>query len=204
MDINDNITTGDDDTPEAEQLVPAAPDITERIKKEALEWAKSIVTAVVIALVLRATVVQSNVIPTGSMSPTIEPKDRVFTNRFIYRFRQPERGEIIVFRPTEMAMQMCGTKEPLLKRVVGLPGDTIGVHNGNVYINGAVYDEPYLPSPLHYEMQDIKIPDKMIFAMGDNRNNSCDSHYWGPLPIKNIQGKAFVRFWPPNRVGALR
>lgn len=177
--------------------------IKEKVKIEAIEWTKTILTAVVIALILRATVVQSNVIPTSSMSPTIEPKDRVFTNRFIYHFRKPERGEIIVFRPPNTAMEMCGTNEPFLKRVVGLPGDTIGVHNGSVYINGSVYDEPYLPSTLHYEMPNLKVPDKTIFAMGDNRNNSCDSHYWGPLPIKNVQGKAFVRFWPPKRAGAL-
>lgn len=173
------------------------------LKSEMWEWAKSIVSALLLALVLRATVVQAYVIPTGSMEPTIIPKDRVFGNRFIYRFREPERGDIIAFKPPENIF-VEKTSDSLLKRVVGVEGDVIRVHNHKLWVNGKSMEEPYIMAPPVYEFPPTKVPQGMVFVMGDNRNDSYDSHMWGPLPRKNIQAKAFFRFWPLNRIGILK
>lgn len=175
----------------------------EHIKNEMVEWAKSIVFALLLALVLRATVVQAYVVPTGSMEPTIVPKDRVFGNRFIYRFRAPERGDIIAFKPPENVV-FDKTSDSFLKRIVGVESDVIRVHNHQLWVNGKPVEEPYIVSPPMYEFPAMRVPRGAVFVMGDNRNDSYDSHMWGPLPRKNIQAKAFFRFWPPNRIGILK
>src|ERR671932_1995591 len=132
-------------------------------------------------------------IPSGSMIPTLEIGDRVLVNKFIYRFSEPERGDIIVFRSVE------NTKEDLIKRVVGVPGDRIAVRGGKLYVNGEPQKEPYtnkkLPDRSFYAQ--TTVPKNHVFVMGDNRANSADSRVFGPLPEKNIEGEAFLRFWPP-------
>lgn len=198
------------------------------VMTETKEWVKSIVIALVLALVLKAYVVQAYMIPTGSMEPTIMPRDRLFGNRFIYHFRDPKPGDIIAFIPPE---SVTGNVDILmrrardardrafphlrrgaggervvsyLKRVVAVGGDTVAVHGGRVYLNGVPLDEPYIREELNYEYPPVKVPEGKIFVLGDNRCNSHDSHVWGFLPRKNIQAKAFFRFWPPGRIGVVR
>jgi signal peptidase I len=133
------------------------------------------------------------------MDPTLEVGERVFVNKFLYRFSEPERGDIIVFRSTE------GGNEDLIKRVVGLPGDNIEVRDGVLFVNGEHREEPYLNKqfPDSGSYGPITVPPNHLFMMGDNRANSRDSRYFGPLPFENIEGEAFVSFWPPSRVGFL-
>jgi signal peptidase I len=215
--FDDENKTGSSSGPDEEKISPESPVATvenetaraaaERAahwRAEAIEWVKSIVFALVLALVLRATVVQAYVIPTGSMIPTIMPKDRVFGNRFIYHFRLPQRGDIIAFKPPKNVVISDNSADSLLKRVIGLQDEIVEVKHHHVVINGKPLEEPYIVTPPLYEMPPFKVPHGTIFVMGDNRNDSYDSHMWGPLPMKNIQAKAFLRFWPPNRMGLVK
>jgi signal peptidase I len=148
---------------------------------------------------VRPFVMEAFWIPSGSMIPTLEIGDRVLVNKFIYRFTEPKRGDIIVFTSVD------NPDEDLIKRVVGLPGDTIAVRRGRLFLNGEPQKEPYtnknLPDRSFYAKRTV--PKGHVFVMGDNRGNSADSRVFGPLPKKNIEGEAFLRFWPPHRIGVL-
>ncbi len=148
---------------------------------------------------VRPFVMEAFWIPSGSMIPTLEIGDRVLVNKFIFRFTDPRRGDVIVFESVD------NSKEDLIKRVVGLPGDKIAVRGGKLFVNGEPQKEPYtnkrLPDRSFYAK--TKVPKNHVFVMGDNRGNSADSRVFGPLPEKNIEGEAFLRFWPPDRIGLL-
>ena len=148
---------------------------------------------------VRPFVMEAFWIPSGSMIPTLQIGDRVLVNKFIYRFTDPRRGDIIVFESVD------NSNEDLIKRVVGLPGDKIAVRGGKLFVNGEPQKEPYtnkkLPDRSFYAQ--TTVPKNHVFVMGDNRGNSADSRVFGPLPEKNIEGEAFLRFWPPDRIGLL-
>jgi len=148
---------------------------------------------------VRPFVMEAFWIPSGSMIPTLEIGDRVLVNKFIYRFTEPERGDIIVFESVDNG------EEDLIKRVVGLPGDKIAVRGGELFVNGDPQKEPYTNKRLldRSFYAQTKVPKNHVFVMGDNRANSADSRVFGPLPEKNIEGEAFLRFWPPDRIGLL-
>ena len=149
--------------------------------------------------VVRPFILEAFYIPSVSMNPTLEVGERVFVNKFVYRFSEPERGDIIVFRSTE------GGNEDLIKRVVGLPGDNVEVRDGVLFVNGEHREEPYLNKqfPDSGSYDPLTVPPNHLFMMGDNRANSRDSRFFGPIPFENIEGEAFVSFWPPSRVGFL-
>ena len=155
-----------------------------------------VILAVVFGFV-RPFVMEAFWIPSGSMIPTLEIGDRVFVNKFIYRFTEPERGDIIVFESVD------NSDEDLIKRVVGVPGDKIAVRGGKLFVNGEPQKEPYTNKKLSDRSSYAKttVPKNHVFVMGDNRANSADSRVFGPLPEKNIEGEAFLRFWPPDRIG---
>ncbi len=130
--------------------------------------------------------------------------DRVLANRFIYHFRSPKRGEIIVFKTPPEAAIRCGSGGTFVKRLIGLPGDRVSERDGYVYINGARLDEPYLKA----DRRDHEAPRSWprvapdhYFFMGDNRRQSCDSRSWGTVPRRNLIGEVFFVYWPPNRIG---
>ncbi len=159
-----------------------------------------VILAVAFVLVfgfVRPFVLEAFRIPSESMVPTLLVGDRVFVNKFIYRFTEPERGDVVVFESVN------GGEEDLIKRVVGLPGDSIEVRDGVLFVNGERREEPYLnrrfPDSGFYGP--TTVPPNHLFMMGDNRPNSRDSRFFGPVPFENIEGEAFVIFWPPSHIG---
>jgi signal peptidase I len=148
---------------------------------------------------VRPFVVEAFWIPSASMVPTLKYGDRVLVNKFIYRFTEPQRGDIIVFKSVE------GDGQDLIKRVVGVPGDEIAVRGGKLFVNGEPQKEPYVNKkyPDRSFYAPTTVPKDHVFAMGDNRANSQDSRVFGPVPEQNIEGEAFLRFWPPDRIGGL-
>ena len=181
-----------------------------------LDWVFTIAGAILIVLALKAWVVNPYRIPSSSMEPTLhcaKPStgceahfsDRVLANRFIYRFRDPKRGEIIVFK-TPGTKPVCGTQhagEVFVKRLIGLPGEHLSERDGYMYVNGVRLDEPYIQAGRRdtYPPRVWVVPKGEYFFMGDNRSSSCDSRTWGPVPRANIIGEVFFVYWPPNRIG---
>ena len=125
-----------------------------------------------------------------SMLPTLHDGEFVLVNKLAYQLGTPARGDIIVFRSTTTP------DLDLIKRIMGLPGDKISIHNGQVIVNGQTLNEPYISAAPNYP-GDWQVPDGYLFVLGDNRNDSSDSHAWGYLPEKNVIGKAMLIYWPP-------
>jgi signal peptidase I len=179
----------------------------------ALDWLVTIVGAVAIVLAIKAWVVNPYRIPTSSMEPRLHCarpgpgclarySDRVLANRFIYHFRDPARGDIVVFQTPPNAAQQCPPAGTFVKRIVGLPGETIAIRDGEVRINGQRLIEPYIPPGRRdFNSYDpLAIAPGEYFVMGDNRTQSCDSRVWGTVPRENLIGKVFATYWPPNRI----
>lgn len=174
--------------------------------KSAAEVVESALIAIVLVfLVIRPFVVQSFYIPSGSMEPTLMERDHILVNKFIFRFREPKRGEVIVFRAPK-SWTDDGIERDYIKRLIGLPGDVIEVRSdGYLYRNGRRVKEPYIKEPIwSYTMGPVKVPKGKVFVLGDNRNNSNDSHRHGFLDRNRIIGKAMFTFYPFNRIGVIR
>lgn len=165
-----------------------------------VEGFKTIGLSVFLAIGIRSFVAEARYIPSGSMEPTLQINDRLIIDKISYNFRQPQRGDIVVFSPTD-ALKQQNFKDAFIKRVIGLPGETVEVKGGRVYVNGQVLREQYIEEEPEYSYGPVTVPEDNYLVLGDNRNNSYDSHYWGFVPRENIIGRAIVRFWPPNRVG---
>lgn len=169
-----------------------------------LEGVKTIGLSVVLALGIRTFVAEARYIPSGSMEPTLQVNDRLIIEKISYHFNPPERGDIIVFWPTDkLKEQQPDLRDAFIKRVIGLPGDQVEIRDNQVFINGEMLSEDYIAAPPEYEWGPDVVPEDSYLVLGDNRNNSFDSHYWGFVPRDNIIGKAVVRFWPPNRIGEI-
>lgn len=186
-------------------------------KSKSVETIETVVIALVLAVFIRATVAEARYIPSESMLPTLKIQDRLVVEKISNYTGIPKRGDVLVFYPPFAENDM---KEDLwskttrwlgftknvayIKRTIGLPGETVEVRDGTVFINGKPLDESaYIKEKPNYEMPPIKLKDDEIFMFGDNRNNSMDSHAWGPLPLKNVIGHAVIRFWPPTRIGII-
>jgi len=158
------------------------------------DWTKTVVLSVLIALALRAVVVESKTIDGSCMEPTLTTGERVFYFKPCYWFSGPSRGDIIVFR-----YPLDPTKD-YIKRVIALPGETIAIHNGVVFINGKELDQSAWPVTIdtvrYPELPEQVVPPGKYFVMGDNRPESEDSRVWGFVPRQNIKGRAFLLFWP--------
>lgn len=165
-----------------------------------VEGLKTIGLSVFLAIGIRSFVAEARYIPSGSMEPTLQINDRLIIDKISYNFRQPQRGDIVVFSPTD-ALKQQNFKDAFIKRVIALPGETVEVKGGRVYVNGQSLREQYIEEEPEYSYGPVTVPEENYLVLGDNRNNSYDSHYWGFVPRKNIIGRAIVRFWPLNRVG---
>lgn len=179
--------------------------------------------ALVIAILIKTFLVQAFYIPSGSMEPTLTPGDRVLVNKVVYRIGDIHRGDVIVFQNPDQARlpkrswfgavlhwlgEGLGFAQPededLIKRVIGLPGDTVQARGGRVYVNGKKLDEPYLPPDTSTVMsRAYRVPPNDLFVLGDNRGNSADSRFFGFVPTGKVIGKAFVVIWPPSDLGGL-
>ncbi len=163
------------------------------------EMLKVILYAVIIAVVLKLYVVDTRVIISGSMLPTIEISDRVILNRLAYiGDLAPQRGDIIVFTSEEESI----SNDDLIKRVIGLPGETVEIQNGLVYIDGESLSEDYISEAPNYEYGPVTVPEDSYFLLGDNRNISFDSHLWSnPFILEDeIKGNAVCCYWPLDRI----
>ena len=162
--------------------------------RNAIEWLLIIGGALLVAFVVKTFLVQAFYIPSGSMLPTLEEQDRVLVNKLSYDLHDVNRGDIVVFKAPSQAE---GDIKDLIKRVVGLPGETVEARDGQVLIDGKTLKESYLePGVTTAPLEPQKIPPGHYFLMGDNRSNSRDSRYFGPVKESLIVGRAFVRVWP--------
>ena len=158
--------------------------------------------AITLAVLLRFFVAEPRYIPSESMLPTLEIGDRLVVEKLSYRLHSPEIGDIVVFHPPPLLQDLgYQANQAFIKRVIALPGQTITVQNGVVYRDNQPLQEVYTLEPPQYELPLITVPADMVFVMGDNRNNSNDSHVWGFLPQSQIIGQAVFRFFPPNHWG---
>ncbi|MEN9207726.1 MAG: signal peptidase I [Gloeomargarita sp. GMQP_bins_120] len=167
-----------------------------------VEWAKTIGVSLLLAFGIRTFVAEARYIPSESMMPTLQVNDRLIIDKVTYEFRDPQRGEIVVFQPTPVLREQ-GFRDAFIKRIIGLPGEQVQVKGGVVYINGQPLAEPYVAAPANYEYGPVTVPPGHYLVLGDNRNHSFDSHFWGFVPRRNIIGRAAVRFWPPHRIGSI-
>lgn len=169
---------------------------------QARENLQIIAIALVIALVIRAFVAEPRYIPSDSMIPTLEVGDRLVVEKISYLFRPPASGEIVVFNPPrQLQLQGYTKNQAFIKRTIATPGQIVEVKGEKVYLDGAPIAEDYIAEPPAYQMLPARVPEDQLFVMGDNRNNSNDSHMWGFLPKQNVIGHAFFRFWPLSRIG---
>jgi signal peptidase I len=183
----------------------------------AIDWVVTIAVAIGLVLAIKTWVVNPYKIPSASMEPTLHCarpgvgcesrfSDRVLANRFIYRFRDPHRGEIVVFKTPPAAKEECGEGGVFVKRLIGLPGELVHEdEKGFILINHKKLDEPYIQQKRRdrdtaNREETWHVPVGQYFFMGDNRGDSCDSRRWGSVRRKNLIGPVFATYWPPNRI----
>ena len=188
------------------------PSSLKRTRKSLVEWVIVIVGAIGLALLIKTFLFQAYYIPSPSMTPTLSEGDRILVNKLSYKLHSVNRGDLIVFDTPE-----AGGNDDLIKRVIGLPGEFVVVEDGRIEIDGGLLLEPYLPlntdinsfsTPANCvnrpnENSGCRIPDEHVFVMGDNRSNSRDSRFFGPVPVEDVEGRAFIRVWPASKIKRL-
>lgn len=182
------------------------PELKAYLIKEAKEWGQSLVVALIVTLIVRTYVIQAFKIPSGSMIPTLQIGDKLFVNKYLYRFEAPKRGDIIVFKyPVDK-------KKDFIKRLVAFEGEKVEIRDGKIYIDGKALDDPETFGKFYYYNHDpfagpgerTQVPANSYFVLGDNSANSTDSRFWGFVPKENVLGKAVYRWWPLNRMGRIK
>lgn len=167
------------------------------VKSWLRELVESVLPALIIVLVINVFLAQATRVEGQSMEPSLHDNQRLIVEKMTYRFRAPARGDIVVLRPPQQS------SEPLIKRVVGLPGERLEIDDGRVYIDDELIDEPYLNQPTWGTLEPIFIPEEHVFVLGDNRRASNDSRAFGVVAFDDIIGRAWVRYWPPTDVGPI-
>jgi signal peptidase I len=181
-----------------------------------------VLIALVLAVLIKTFAFQAFWIPSRSMAETLEVNDRVMVNKLAYRFGDVARGDVVVFddpsgpsrdgestlrsmwRNLTESVGLSTPKTEFIKRVIGLPGETIEIRDSLVLIDGVAIAEPYLDATVEmFDFGPVDVPEGEVFVMGDNRGSSRDSRFFGPIPLDDVVGRAFVRMWPPSRLGGL-
>jgi signal peptidase I len=197
------------------RIIPRRPERTIRLEcGTIIDWGLTLALAGAAVLIFQAEVAKPYRIPSPSMEPTLhcaKPvagsqgrfSDRVIANRLAYHLREPERGDIIVFKTTSNAEAVCRAGGTFVKRVIGLPGERVAMRKGHVLVDGARLTERYLHADYrgHETGSWGRVPADSYFLMGDNRRMSCDSRRWGAVRREDIIGRADVTYWPPRRIG---
>lgn len=168
--------------------------------REVFDWIISVTIAIVIALVIRTFVVELYKVDGQSMRPTLQNEERVVVNKFLYHFEKPKFGDVIVFEfPKDKSRNF-------IKRVIGIPGDTVEIKDSKVYVNDKILDEPYILSTTELGFKKEVVPPNTVFVLGDNRNNSEDSRFQdvGFVPYELIKGKAEYIFWPLDKISKIK
>jgi signal peptidase I len=185
--------------PNAELSTPVAPVAAQPLRRELRSWGRDLVIALSLAIVIIIFFYQPVKVEGTSMTPLISDQERIFINKFVYRFGPIERGDVVVF------WYPLDRSKSFIKRVVGLPEDTVEIREGRVYLNNKMLEEPYIPA----ESEDFgtypatRIPKGEYFVMGDHRTSSNDSRIFGPVPRKFIYGKAVFAYWPVDHFGSI-
>ncbi|KAF3889271.1 MULTISPECIES: signal peptidase I [Nostocales] len=167
-----------------------------------IEFVKTIIFSLVIAFGIRTFIIEPRYVPSGSMEPTIQPGEHLLIDKLSYDFTSPKRGDIVVFNPTK-TLEEDNFHDAFIKRVIGLPGDKVDVKNGQVFINNVPIKENYIEAKPDYTWGPVIVPANSYLVLGDNRNDSFDSHYWGFVPRNKIVGRAIFSFWPFNQIGGI-
>lgn len=166
-------------------------------------WGEPLLIAAILAIFIRTFIFGPYKIPTGSMKPTFMENDKIFVDKLSYRFHAPQRGDIIVFK------YPLDRKKDFVKRLAGLPGESIEIRKGVLLVNGKPMTDPPFSANTYYNVEDwefgrsgqvIRVPEGHYFALGDNSAHSADSRQWGFVPAKDLVGKAFMIWWPPQRI----
>ena len=172
--------------------------MTREARRAGFEFLKTLLIAFVLAQFIMTSVAQAFQVEQYSMEPNLLPRDRVLVNKFIYRFRSPQAGEVIVLRPPS------DPGRNYIKRVVAVAGQNVQIYDGHVYVDGRMLREPYLTAITRGEYGPRVVPAQDIFVLGDNRPNSEDSRAFGFVPLHNLIGKAILIYWPPERMHFLK
>jgi signal peptidase I len=171
-----------------------------------LDIIETVVIALSIFLIVYLFVMQPHQVNGQSMHSTFENGEYLLTDKISYKFNKPERGDVVVFKAPPAAQCPEGAGCDFIKRVIGIPGDSVEVRDNLVWVNGQAIDEPYLDEEVQTRPGAftangmVTVPTNEYMVMGDNRPHSSDSRVWGPVPFENIVGKVFFRYWPPSRV----
>jgi len=178
----------------------ARPLLSPEVKAEILEYVQAFAIAIVLAAFIITFIAQSFVVEGSSMEPSLHNRERLLVNKLVYRFGEPQRGDVVVFR------YPANPKRKFIKRVIGVPGDVVEIRDGHVILNGQVLEEDYTMDLTYGMFGPEVVPEGHYFVLGDNRNNSDDSRFpdVGFVPRANIVGKAFVTWWPPREIGLVR
>jgi len=173
---------------------------------ETYEFFKEFIPTFAFFLAIRIAIVEPRYIPSLSMFPTFDINDQLAVEKVSKWLHPPARRDVVVFDPPPLFWSLTDRQpdgEAVIKRVVAVAGDTVEVKDGLLYVNGMAQDEPFTNEKPAYTLSPLTVPAGSVFVLGDNRNHSFDSHYWGFLPTKNIIGTATLRYWPPNKVGSV-
>ena len=169
-------------------------DTKKRKKSMIRELLETVISAGVIAFIIITFIGQVTVVRGASMEPTLHNNERLIANKISYRFESPKRSEIIIFKPP------LEIKRNYIKRIIGIPGDKIEIIKGDIYLNDNKLEDNYVKYKSYEDVSALVVPDDSFFVLGDNRSNSSDSRYWGFVSRKNVVGKAWLVFWPLNKI----